>query len=66
MCLNSQNLQLNADLFIIVECRQTWVIFCFEREITSLYIKTVQCLIQEILIYLLTACNNYSTCFYMN
>ena len=30
------------------------------------FIETIQCVIQESLIYLLTAHNNYSTCFCMN
>ena len=43
-----------------MSCHQQFfctVTFCFE---------IIHCIIQEILIYLLTACNNYSTCFYMN
>ena len=31
-----------------------------------LFIETIRCVIQESIIYLLTACNNYNTCFYMN
>ena len=31
-----------------------------------LVIETIHCVIQEVLIYLLTACNNYSACFYIN
>ena len=56
------NLQLTADLFITAECR---VIFCFEKEVTF-FIETIQCVILEILIYLLFVCNNCSTCFYTN
>ena len=39
--------------------------FCFEKEV-NLFIETIRRVIQEILIYLLTASNNYSTCFYMS
>ena len=39
------------------------VIFCFEKEVTPFY-RNYSFVIQEIIIYLLTACNNYSTSFY--